>query len=112
TAVIAIDLPSISEGTLLADKEEVPEGAAPTAHGGATVARVDDGVSGGGGTTSGARATNLAANAEDLSLNMDLLSRLDRDQQQRLRTARIRTTREDRRATTHPMELTFLASGH
>lgn len=109
---IAIELPAISEGTLLADKEDVPEGTKPTAYGGATVSRVDTGTRGAGGDTTGARATNLAAYAEDLSFNTDLLSRLDRDQVQRLRTARRRTTHEDRRATTHPMELTFLASGN
>jgi len=109
--VVAIELPSVSEGTLLADKEEVPEGAEPIAHGGSTVAHVDNGVAGHGGDATGARATNLANNAESLSLNPDLLSRLDREQQQRLRTARLRTTREDRRATTNPMELTFLATG-
>ncbi len=47
----------------------------------------------------------------DLSLNPDPTSRLDRDQHQRLKTAAFRTTNEDRRATTHPMEVTFLATG-
>ena len=108
---IAIELPSVSEGTLLADKEDVPEGTKPTTFGGATVARVDTGTLGAGGTTMGAKATNLEAYAEDLNLNPDLLSHLERDQVQRLRTARLRTTHEDRRATTNPMELTFLASG-
>lgn len=108
---IAIELPTVAEGTLLADKEDVPEGTKPTAYGGATVARVDMGTPGAGGQATGARATNLAAYAEDLSLNPDLLSHLERDQVQRLRTARLRTTHEDRRATTNPMELTFLASG-
>jgi TonB family protein len=108
---IAIELPTVAEGTLLADKEDVPEGTTPTTYGGATVARVDTGAPGAGGDALGARATNLAAYAEDLSLNPDLLSHLERDQVQRLRTARLRTTREDRRATTNPMELTFLASG-
>jgi TonB family protein len=109
--VITIELPTVAEGTLLADKEDVPEGTKPTAYGGATIARVDTGTQGAGGDTMGARATNLAAYAEDLSLNPDLLSHLERDQVQRLRTARLRTTHEDRRATTNPMELTFLASG-
>lgn len=109
--VIAIELPAVSEGTLLADKEEVLEGTPEPARGGATVARVDDATHGRGGDDRGARATNLAAYADEMNLNVDLLSRLDRDQQQRLRTARLRTTHEDRRATTHPMELTFLASG-
>jgi TonB family protein len=110
-AVVAIELPTFSEGTLLADREVVPEGTAPSAHGGATIARVDTGTQGRGGQTTGARAVNLAALDEDLRLSPDLTSRLDRDQQQRLKTAAFRTTREDRRATTNPMEVTFLATG-
>jgi TonB family protein len=110
-AVVAIELPTFSEGTLLADREVVPEGTAPTAHGGATIARVDTGTLGRGGQATGARAVNLAAVDEDMRLSPELTSRLDRDQQQRLKTATFRTTREDRRATTNPMEVTFLATG-
>ena len=110
-AVVAIELPVFAEGTLLADREVVPEGAKPEAHGGATIARVDTGTLGRGGKATGARAINLAALDEDLSLSPDLTSRLDRDQHQRLKTAALRTTHEDRRATTHPMEVTFLATG-
>jgi TonB family protein len=109
--VVAIELPTFAEGTLLADRDVVPEGARPAAHGGATVARVDTGTLGSGGQATGARAINLAALDEDLSLSPDPTSRLDRDQHQRLKTAAFRTTREDRRATTHPMEVTFLATG-
>lgn len=111
TEVIAIELPTMAEGSVVADREEVPAGTAPQEHGGAAVARVDTGVAGHGGDATGARATNLAAMAEDLSLNPDLLNRLDREQVQRLRTATARTTHEDRRATTNPMELSFLATG-
>ncbi len=110
-SVVAIELPTFSEGSLLADRDVVPEGAVPVAHGGATIARVDTGTTGRGGSNSGAKATNLAAIDEDLSLNPDPTSRLDRDQHQRLKTAALRTTHEDRRATTNPMELTFLATG-
>ena len=110
-AVIAIELPGVSDGTLLADREVIPEGTTPSAYGGAAVARVDTGSPGSGGDVTGARATNLAAMNDDMKLDTDLLSRLDRDQVQRLKTASRRTTHEDRRATTHPMELTFLASG-
>ncbi|MDB5217193.1 MAG: hypothetical protein JWO86_5120, partial [Myxococcaceae bacterium] len=109
--VVAIELPTFTEGTLLADREVVPEGATPTAHGGGTVARVDTGTLGKGGDATGKRAINLAALDEDLSLSPDPTSRLDRDQHQRLKTAAFRTTHEDRRATTHPMEVTFLATG-
>ncbi|GAC1554042.1 MAG: hypothetical protein NVS3B10_15550 [Polyangiales bacterium] len=111
TEVIAIELPMFEEGTLLADREAIPEGTRPSAHGGATIARVDTGTIGKGGQAMGARAINLAALDEDLSLSPDPTSRLDRDQHQRLKTAAFRTTHEDRRATTHPMEVTFLATG-
>jgi TonB family protein len=111
TPVVAIELPVFSEGALFADHDVVPEGAKPEAHGGATVARVDTGNTGRGGDATGARAVNLAAIDEDLRLSPDLTSRLDRDQHQRLKTSAFRATREDRRSTTHPMELTFLATG-
>lgn len=112
TDVVAVELPTFAEGTLIADHEVVPEGEVPRAHGGSTVARVDTGTLGRGGSATGARAINLAALDEDLTLSPDLTSRLDRDQHQRLKTTTtLRTTREDRRATTNPMELTFLATG-
>jgi TonB family protein len=109
--VVAIELPTFSEGTLLDDREVVPQGTKPEAHGGATIARVDTATLGRGGQNTGQKAVNLAAIDEDLSLSPDLTSRLDRDQHQRLKTAPARTTNEDRRATTHPMEVTFLATG-
>jgi TonB family protein len=109
--VTAVELPSFDLGTLLADRDEIVEGALPEAHGGATIARIDTGTAGRGGTAAGPRATNLAAIDDAMSLSPDLLSRLDRDQEQRLRTTNVRTSHDDRRATTNPMELTFLASG-
>jgi TonB family protein len=111
TEAIAIELPTFTEGTLLADRDVVPEGTRPSARGGATIARVDTATLGKGGQATGARAINLAALDEDLTLSPDPTSRLDRDQHQRLKTAAFRTTHEDRRATTHPMEVTFLATG-
>ena len=109
--VFAIELPTFAEDTLLADHDAVPEGTVPQAHGGGMVARVDTGNLGRGGQNTGKRAVNLAAIDEDLSLSPDLRSRLERDQHQRLKTAQMRTTHEDRRSTTHPMEATFLATG-
>ena len=106
-----IELPVFSVGELLADRDVVPEGTKPFAHGGATVARVDTGNTGRGGQTTGARAVNLAAIDDALQLSPDLTSRLDRDQHQRMKTAKMRTAREDRRSTTYPMEATFLATG-
>jgi TonB family protein len=108
---IAIDLPSMAEGDTLADREVVPEGVTPTAFGGAAVARIDTGTAGAGGDATSARATNLAAIDDQMKRDVDLVSRLDRDQVQRLKTAAWRTTHEDRRSTTHPMELTFLSTG-
>lgn len=110
-SVIAIELPGVSDGAQFADREVIPEGAPPSTYGGASIARIDTGTPGAGGDATGARATNLAAMNDAMKLDTDLPSRLDRDQVQRLQTASRRTTHEDRRATTHPMELTFLASG-
>lgn len=110
-AAIEIELPTFSAGEVLADRDEVPEGTTPSAHGGATLARVDTRKSGRGGQDTGPTAVNLAAIDDDLKLSPDLTSRLDRDQHQRMKTAKMRTTREDRRSTTHPMEATFLATG-
>ena len=53
------------------------------------------------------RAIHLEDRAEPFRYSPDALSRLDRDQVQRLRTANERASYEDRRATTHPMELIF-----
>lgn len=109
--VVTIELPTFADGTSAADHEVIEEGATPEAHGGATIARADTGRAGRGGQVAGARAINLAASDEAMRLSPDAFSHLTRDQYQRLRTANHRTTHEDRRATTHPMELTFLASG-
>lgn len=109
--VIAIELPGVAEGTLLEDKATVPEGETPDRFGGASEAHLDNQVSGKGGDARGERATNLAAQNDELRRDTDITSHLDRDQIQRMKTASRRTTREDRRSTTEPMELTFLASG-
>jgi len=110
--VIAIELPGVADGTEIADREVVPEGEVPKELGGAAIAHTDTGSPGRGGEATGKQATNLAAIDEQLKLDPDNVSHRERDQVQRLRTAQWRTTHEDRRATTHPMELTFLASGH
>ena len=112
TGVIAIELPGVVEGSEVADREAVPEGEVPKDLGGAAIAHTDTGSPGRGGDATGARATNLSAIDERLKLDPDNVSHLERDQVQRLKTAARRTTHEDRRSTTHPMELTFLASGH
>ncbi len=109
---IAIELPGVAEGTLRSDLVRDPQGIEPHAVGGDRIARVDTRTIGHGGNgASPAQAIHLEDRAEPYRYSPDLMSRLDRDQLQRLRTARERTAWEDRRATTNPMELTFLASG-
>jgi TonB family protein len=109
--VIAIELPGVAEGSLVEDKAAIPEGEKPDRFGGAAEAHLDNGVPGSGGDNRGERATNLAAQNDSLRRDTDLESHLDKDQVQRLKTASQRRTWEDRRSTTEPMELTFLASG-
>lgn len=57
------------------------------------------------------RALNLADSDDSLTLNRDPLNCLDQSQVQRLDTHRRRRSLDDRRATPHPMEWSFLASG-
>jgi TonB family protein len=57
-------------------------------------------------------ALNLSDRDDDIELSKDVASRVDRSQVQRLRVAPDRASRDDRRATLEPMELTFLASGN
>ena len=84
----------------------------PRVTAGEEVARVDTGVAGHGGDVSEReRALNLADEDERMRVSPDLLNRLDRDQLQRLRVGRVRASWEDRRSTTHPAELTFVATG-
>jgi TonB family protein len=111
-SVVSVQLPEVSQGTLAEDEVAVEEGVVPVYTGGATTPRLDDGRRGHGGTTHAtAPATHLSDRNEELTLTPDQVSHLDRDQQQRLHTASDRASWEDRRSTTNPMELTFLASG-
>jgi TonB family protein len=112
TEPIPIDLPPVAEGDVTNDGVVDRRGDEPIVTGGASVARLDDGKAGrGGDATSAIAATNLSDRDERLHLSPDTVSHLDRDQIQRLKTARTRASWEDRRATTNPMELTFLATG-
>ena len=82
-----------------------PSGAQPPA-------RPDTTDGGRGGTREASTfAINLAARADDIALDKDPLSRVDRSQVQRLDSAPDRASLDDRRATIQPMEVTFLASG-
>ncbi len=113
SAVIVIDLPTVvADGEPSAERPPTPEGIVPDPHGGNTVARIDTGKPGTGGDTSAAlQAINLSDGDELMRLSPDLISRLDRDQLQRLFVARMRHSWEDRRSTTNPSTLTFLATG-
>ncbi|HEU4409403.1 MAG TPA: energy transducer TonB [Polyangiaceae bacterium] len=85
--------------------EPHPSGAEPTP-------RPDTGQPGRGGEQAARRpALNLADRDDEIALSKDVQSRVDRSQVQRLRVAADRASRDDRRATLEPMELTFLASG-
>ncbi len=112
-SVIAVDLPAFAEGSLHIGRAPDPIGEPPRAWGGETVARVDTGALGRGGDRSVDKpAIHLSDRDEGLLFSPELLSRLDRDQVHRIQSSRERTSREDRRATTHPGELTFVASGN
>jgi TonB family protein len=65
----------------------------------------------GGERTSAEQATNLASSIDPIALERDPETERDRSQVSRLRTAWHRESRDDRRATPTPMELTFLATG-
>lgn len=65
----------------------------------------------GGERTSAEDATNLASSIDPIALERDPATQRDRSQVSRLRTAWKRESRDDRRATPTPMELTFLATG-
>jgi TonB family protein len=82
------------------------------ATGGRHAPRPDLEVAGRGGErTSADPATNLASSIDPIALERDPETQRDRSQVTRLRTASRRESRDDRRATPTPMELTFLATG-
>jgi TonB family protein len=110
---VAIELPIFADGTLVS--EHVPDvlGDPPVRSGGDTVPRLDTGRAGrGGAPTVDKAAIHLSDADEAMRLSAELLSRLDRDQAQRVRSSAARASWEDRRATTHPAELTFVATGN
>jgi hypothetical protein len=111
---IAVELPRMAEGTLetQTDRPPDPRGDPPHYFGGAPQAELDDGRLGrAGAPTTVAHPTNLSDRDEQIHLAQDLRNELDTDQQQRMRNAPDRASREDRRASREPMELSFLASG-
>ncbi len=109
---VDLDLPTGSAALLDVERLPDPEGIPPLPLAGAMTAQLDDGLRGRGGEARAREhATNLADRDEAMHASPDLLNHFDRDQVQRLRTAKERAAWEDRRATTHPMELTFVAVG-
>jgi len=109
---ISIELPAAGEGAWVDPGPADTTGEVPRVAAGAVVARIDTGTQGhGGDETSNLRALNLADRDERTRISPDTLSRLDRDQLQRLRVARARASWEDRRSTTHPTELTLVVTG-
>jgi TonB family protein len=65
----------------------------------------------GGERRSAEQAMNLASSIDPIALERDPATQRDRSQVSRLRSAWQRASRDDRRATPTPMELTFLATG-
>ena len=112
SATIGVELPVIAAGACVDDGPLNPTGDPPRVGGGSTVAHLDRGPAGKGGDPGvRAPALNLADLDDRMRLSPDPVSRLDRDQLQRLRVAPKRQSWEDRRSTTHPTELTLLVTG-
>jgi TonB family protein len=108
----SFELPTVSEGTWVEDERPEPTGEPPHVAGGDEIAHLDTGSPGRGGDThASAPALNLADRDDRMRLSPDPVSRLDRDQLQRLRVARVRQSWEDQRSTTHPTELTLVVTG-
>ncbi len=109
---LALELPGVATGMMITDATKDVRGLAPTASGGDSIARVENGGLGHGGDQAAAlKAIHLTDRDEQLRLSPDLISRLDRDQLHRIKSSTTRSSWEDRRATTHPMEATFIAMG-
>ncbi len=112
SSLFAVELPQVGEGAAIDVAPVDPVGIPPREAAGDPIAHPDTGsASHGGDPTDRTPAQNLADTDERMRLSPELLSRLDRDQLQRLRVARARMSWEDRRATTHPAELTLVVSG-
>ena len=111
-----VEEPNSGGGIALGDRavrtERVPEEPKPLRGSNArAVPRPDMTTQGRGSRTRGERATNLSSSIDPLTLQRDTPNHLEQSQVQRLRTARRRQSWDDRRATPHPMELDFVASG-
>jgi TonB family protein len=106
------EAPTVADGLIVQESSADPVGDVPRVTAGDAIARLDaNGAGHGGDAATRERALNLADRDERARLSPDSLSRLDRDQLQRLRVARVRLSWEDRRSTLHPAELTLIANG-
>jgi TonB family protein len=109
---VRVDLPVAGSASFTDEQPVDLTGDVPRLTGGAEVPRLDTPQAGRGGeATVRDPALNLADLDERMRLSPDPLDRLDRDQLQRLRASRVRASWEDRRATTHPAELTLVVMG-
>jgi TonB family protein len=109
-----VELPSVSGTDVAGSPVKVTPDEPPQVLGGGgdRVPRPDMKRAGRGGTDESAEAAlNLADSNDGLTLDRDPINRFDRSQLQRLRTDSERATRDDRRATPNPMQLSFLSSG-
>lgn len=107
-----VALPELEGGGIVATEVSTLPPPLETTVGGRHAPRPDLRVGGRGGErTSAEQATNLASSIDPIALERDPETARDRSQVSRLRTAWDRESRDDRRATPEPMELTFLATG-
>ncbi len=109
---VAIELPLAFDGETVSRVKVDHVGVVPVVAGGATDERLDTGRAGHGGDRISHQATHLSDRDERLHFTPDTVSHLDRDQMQRIKSDAMRSTREDRRMTTHPMELLLVTNGH
>ncbi len=108
----AVELPPRSEpGLVDVEPWTAPVGVPPSPAGGARVARLDTGRAGAGGESAQDDARHLADRDDGLSATPESTTLHRDDQVQRLHTARDRSSWEDRRSTTRPMELSFVVTG-
>ncbi|MDP9149783.1 MAG: hypothetical protein M3O36_07595, partial [Myxococcota bacterium] len=88
---VDVDLPTVANGALVDDEVIDPTGEPPRVAGGDARPHLDTAARGhGGDLRAPVPALNLADRDDGARLSPDLLSRLDRDQLQRLRVARVR----------------------
>jgi len=113
---IDIELPSFRGETLPNPAASAVAAATPdevsSLPSGTDTPRPDTGHRGRGGTNRSTQpGVNLADHDHGIRLVRSVASHIDRDQLSRILSSSVRQSWENQRLTTHPMELTFLASG-